>query len=181
MTVPTSTDHPRQGELGDGPAFVLTYGVPTIPAALLCQMGFASRPGAVWVTCQLTASFTNTEAMHDWLRENDAFLDDPDFWQSVAHHLMWTHAAAPSGAEYPQPWSHRTHEVAVKWNNSTPKQDSLTRITAGISRTATVCESDLSPLGSAQLPFDPHGAALDGRVCAGGKSKFSISVMVDDG
>jgi hypothetical protein len=31
-----STAHPRAAELGDGPAYALTYGVPSIPAALLC-------------------------------------------------------------------------------------------------------------------------------------------------
>jgi hypothetical protein len=163
------TDHPRQGELGDGPAFVLTYGVPTIPAALLCQMGFASRVGAVWVTRQLTASFTDTDGLHEWLRENDAFLSDPDFWGSDDHHLMWTHAAAPSGGEYPQPWSHKSQDVSVKWNNSVPQQGTLTRIIPGTGRTVTVCGLDISPLGTAQLPFNPHGAALDGRVASGGK------------
>ena len=31
------TGHARSDELGDGPVYALTYGVPSIPAALLCQ------------------------------------------------------------------------------------------------------------------------------------------------
>jgi len=165
-------DNPRQGELGDGPAFVLTYGVPTIPAALLCQMGFASRTGAVWVSEQLAASFKDTEGLRDWLRENDGFLDDPDFWDSEDHFLMWTHAAAPSGAEYPKPWTHKLHEIAVKWRGAAPAEESVTRIIPGSGRTATVCGPDLSPLGTAQLPFDPHGAVLKGRMASGGKVRI---------
>jgi hypothetical protein len=164
-----AAEHPRHDELGDGPALVLTYGVPTIPAALLCQMGFASRVGAVWVTRQLTASFTDTEGLHNWLRENDAFLGDPEFWGSEDHHLMWTHAAAPSGAEYPQPWSHKAYDVSVRWNDSAPHKDSLIRIIAGTGRAVTACGLDLSPLGTAQVLFDPHGAALEGQVVSGGK------------
>src|SRR5262249_38127704 len=88
-----ATDHPRQSEMEDGPAFVFTYGVPTIPAALLCQMGFASRVGALWVTQQHAASFNDTDGLREWLRTNDAFLDDPDVWESEDLYLMWTHTA----------------------------------------------------------------------------------------
>jgi hypothetical protein len=164
-----ATGHPRQDELGDGPAFVLTYGVPTIPAALLCQMGFASRTGAVWVSEQLTAPFKDMDGLRDWLRENDAFLNDAEFWESEDHYLMWTRASAPSGSEYPRLWNHRSHRVQVKWSAPPPKQDSVTRIIAGSGRSATVCGPDLSPLGTALLPFDPHGAALEGTVAASGQ------------
>ena len=169
-----ATDHPRVNELGDGPAFVLTYGVPSIPAALLCQMGFASRAGAVWVSRQLSASFTDTEGLRDWLRENDAFLTDPDFWASKDHHLLWTQASAPTTVEYPRPWSHKIYTVSVDWKGAPPPApESLVRIVAGNARTATICGADLTPVGTAQLPFDPHGAALDGRVTTTGKARIS--------
>jgi hypothetical protein len=167
-----ATDHARQSELGDGAAFVLTYGAPTIPAALLCQMGFASRTGAVWVTEQLTASFKDTDGLREWLRENDAFLDDPDFWESEDHYLMWTHAAAPSGAEYPKLWNHKVHEISVKWSGPAPDKESVMRIIPGTGRTATICGPELSPLGTSQLPFDPHGASLNGRMGEEGKVRI---------
>lgn len=164
-----ATDHHRQTELGDGPAFTLTYGVPTIPAALLCQMGFASRTGAVWVTQQLNATFKDTDGLRDWLREHDAFLADPEFWGSQDYHLMWTNASTPSDEGYPKPWSHRVHEVPVKWTSGVPEQGSVTRIIAGSGWDATVCGTDLLPLGTVQLPFDPHDTALDGRVDSVGR------------
>jgi hypothetical protein len=55
-------------DLGDGPAFALTYGAPLIPAALLCQMGFSSRVAAVWVVRKLAASFSDMNGLRDWLR-----------------------------------------------------------------------------------------------------------------
>jgi hypothetical protein len=49
-----TSGHARSQELGDGPMLVLTHGVPSVHAALLCQAGYASRTGAVWVTvCRL--------------------------------------------------------------------------------------------------------------------------------
>jgi len=62
-----STGHSRAAELGDGPAFALTYGVSSIPAALLCQIGFPSRVGAMWVTRQLSATFKDMKGLRDWL------------------------------------------------------------------------------------------------------------------
>jgi hypothetical protein len=164
-----ATEHPRKEELGDGPAFALTYGVPTVPAALLCQMGFSSRVGALWVTRQLAASFKNNEGLKEWLRENDAMLEDSEFWESEDHFLLWRHAAAPSGDEYPRLWNHKSYDVKVKWNAGIPTRGTLTRVIPGSGRAATVCAGDLSPLGTVQLPFDPHGAALDGRIGSSGQ------------
>jgi hypothetical protein len=135
-------------------------------------MGFASRTGAVWVTEQLTASFKDTDGLREWLRENDAFLDDPDFWESEDHYLMWTHAAAPSGAEYPKLWNHKVHEISVKWSGPAPDKESVMRIIPGTGRTATICGPELSPLGTSQLPFDPHGASLNGRMGEEGKVRI---------
>ena len=167
-----ATNHARKGELGDGPAFALTYGVPTIPAALLCQMGFASRTGTVWITEHLSASFRDTKGLRDWLRQYSAFLDDPEFWESEDQYAMWSHASSPSGVEYPKPWNRKVYEVPVNWSGTIPRRETVTRIIASSGRNASVCAADLSPLGTTQLPFDPHGAALDGKMAAGGKVRI---------
>lgn len=164
-----ATEHARAAELGDGPAFVLTYGVPTIPAALVCQWGFSSRVGAVWVTRQLSASFKDNQGLRDWLRKNDALLEDFEFWESEDHYLLWRHVGAPSGVEYPRPWNRKSYKVAVKWFGQMPSTGTLTRIIAGYGRAATVCGADLSPLGTVELPFSPQGVALDGNVASSGQ------------
>jgi hypothetical protein len=168
-----ATDHRRWTELGDGPAFALTYGVSTVQAALLCQMGFSSRVAALWVTRRLTASFNNNEGLQEWLRENDAILGDPEFWESEDQYLLWRHASAPSGAEYPRPWNHKTCKVAPKWSGRVPSHRELVRIIPGSGRAATLCTADLFPLGTAQLPFNPHGASLDGSIAPSGQVEIN--------
>ena len=164
-----ATDNPRKDELGDAAAFVLTYGVPTISAALLCQTGYSSRVGAVWVTRQLSASFTDTDGLRQWLQENDAILAENDFWESADHRLMWRHTATRSTSGYPKPWSHSVHDVIVKWSGQPPMEGGVARIIPGSGRTAMVCAPDLAPLGTSQLPFEPHGASLEGYVSSGGE------------
>jgi superfamily II DNA/RNA helicase len=166
-------DHPRKTELGDGPAFVLTYGVPIIPAALLCQIGFASRVGSVWVARELGATFTENRGLNSWLSENDAILSDADFWQSPDHYEMWRHVARPSQAERPQQWNRREYDVRVNWTGAQPRRGSVVRIIPGAGRTAAFCAPDLSPLGVADLRFNPHDAALEGRMGSNGSVRVN--------
>lgn len=169
-----STGHPRVRELGDGPAFALTYGVPSIPAALLCQIGFSSRVAAVWVTRELGASFSNMEGLRDWLRQHDAMLSDPDFWDSEDWCRLWRQVSAPTGTEHPRPWTHASFTVAVDWKVADrPAVNSQVRIIPGTARSSTICATDLTPLGICQVPFDPHGAALDGTILADGKVQIA--------
>ena len=162
-----ATQHSRADEMGDGPAYALTYGVPSIPAALLCQIGFSSRVGAIWVTRELSATFDDAYGLRDWLRTNDALLSSQEFWDSESFYKLWTRVSSPVDIESPHRWNHATHTVPVEWTFATPPPvDSQVRIIAGNTRNGTICARDLTPLGIAQFPFDPHGAALDGKVTA---------------
>jgi hypothetical protein len=167
----TKTGHSRADELGDGPAFSLTYGVPSIQAALFCQIGFSSRVGAVWLSEQLGTTFTDTAGVRPWLRTNDAFLSDPEFWPSADHYLLWTHAAAPSTGDAPRLWTRKEYSVKPNWSVS-PTPRGRVRVIAGASRTATVCSLDLQPVGEVRLPFDPYGSALDAEAAADGSLKI---------
>jgi hypothetical protein len=163
-----ATGHARASELGDGPAFALTYGTPSIPAALLCQMGFSSRVGAVWVVRELAASFSDMNGLRDWLRQHDALLSTRDFWELDDLYALWRHASSPTSTEHPRPWNHATYAAHVAWTGTRPTANSQVRIIAGDDRSATICAPDLTPLGTAQFTFNPHGAALDGSVTAAG-------------
>lgn len=163
-----ATGHARAEELGDGPAFSLTYGVPSIPAALLCQMGFPSRTGAVWVTRELSAAFTDMDGLRDWLRENDGLLSLAEFWPSEDYYLLWTQASAPTTTDYPKPWKHSSHTISVDWKSAPAPANSVVRVIAGNDRSSTICGADLVPFGTAELPFDPHGAALSAKVVSKG-------------
>ena len=161
------TAHARAEEMGDGPALALTYGVPSIQAALLCQIGFASRVGALWVSRQLAATFNDTESARAWIRTNDAFLTDPTFWETADHHLLWSRVASSSIEDIPRLWTRKAYSVKPKWNGSPPPQGRM-RLVAGTSRTAMVCSLDLVPLGEARLPFDPYSSALDAEAAPDG-------------
>jgi hypothetical protein len=93
-------------------------GRPSLCAYRRCRQRYyrsdLSRTGAVWVTRQLPASMGYGRPARVAAR-NDALLENPGFWKSEDYYLMWRHAAAPSGAEYPRPWSRKVHEVAEKW------------------------------------------------------------------
>ena len=168
-----ATGHARAGELGDGPAFALTYGAPSIPAALLCQMGFSSRVGAAWVVRKLAASFSDMNGLRAWLRQHDALLSTRDFWESDDSYALWRHASSPTSTEHPRPWNHAAYTAAVDWTGDRPAANSQVRIIAGNDRSATICAPDLTPLGTAQFTFNPHGAALDGSVTAAGGLRIS--------
>ena len=169
-----ATEHPQMDELGDGPAFSLTYGVPRIPAALLCQMGFSSRVGALWVVRMLSATFRDNDGLNEWLREHDALLSDPEFWEHENHYLLWERASTPTTHEFPRRWNHKTHTVTVNWKYGPPPSlQSQLRVIPGNGRSATICGTDLTPLGIAQLPFDPRGAALDAKMTIGAKVRIA--------
>ena len=163
-----ATGHARAGEMGDGPAFALTYGVPSIPAALLCQMGYSSRVGAVWLVGKLGGGFADMHGLRMWLALHDASLSDPDFWETEDMQTLWMHTSSPVTAEYPRAWSHSVHSVNVVWRTSPPSPGSQVRIVPGPNHKGTVCSTDLTPLGEAQFTFDPHGAAIDARVVRDG-------------
>jgi hypothetical protein len=168
-----TANHPRAMELGDGPAFALTYGVSSVPAALLCQVGFASRVGAISVTRRLEASFTDIGQMSDWVRSNDAFLSRPDFWDSEDQYTLWRHTAPPSSAEFPRAWKRVEYFVSPVWSNEIPIAGTRVRLIPRADRSAVLCASDLAPLGRVDLAFDPRGVALDAVVVA--DDRVSIS------
>src|SRR5262249_25102256 len=139
---------------------------------LLCQVGFSSRVGAVWLTRELGATFTDMNELRIWLALQDALLSDPDFWKTEGMFTLWKHTSSPVASDYPRPWSRSSHSVVVDWQATPPAADSRVRIVPGPGRNGTVCSVDLIPLGTAQFVFDPHGAAIDANVSQDG----SISV-----
>lgn len=168
-----STGHTRAAELGDGPMLVLTHGVPSIPAALLCQAGYASRTGAVWVTTKLAANFTSLDAMREWIKENAPVLEEQDFWEHDDHRLLWGRLATPDIGEYPRQWNRRTSEATPRWRTRVPAKGAFVRLIARSDRSALVCDEALEPLGELDLRFNPHGAVLEAEVLAGGKLQIS--------
>jgi superfamily II DNA/RNA helicase len=155
-----SAEHWRADELGDGPAFSLTFGVPTIASAIFCQMGFASRTGAIWLAEKTGAAFTSTEGFKEWLIENNALVSDPEFWESKDHFLQWEQIWKPGKKEYLQAWDHQQYAGEPEWNKSAPAPGGDLRLIFQQEDVALICNADLSPLGKVELSLDRDGAIL---------------------
>jgi hypothetical protein len=157
-------EHARADELGDGPAYALTYGVPSIPAGVLCQGSLASRGAAIKATSDLLASFTDLAGMRQWLRENRATLAGVEFWESEDLRLLWTTLQPLQTGEQPREWTRRTFVLTPKWMDGlAPKRPRRLRILARTDRTAIICALDLTPLGTVKLPVDSSPGAFGAR------------------
>lgn len=168
-----STSHPLAEALGDGPALALTYGVPSISAALLCQIGFASRIGAMWAVRKLGASFTNLDGMREWLTENNSLLSNEQFWESPDHYVLWTRASVPVNYEYPRLWKREEYDLEPTWTGTVPDVGARVRVITSTGRRAQLCSEDLTPLGHGELPFNPRGASIDAHVNLDGGLRVS--------
>lgn len=163
-----ATAHVRADELGDGPALSLTYGVPSASAALLCQMGYASRVGAVWATSQLGATFTDVDGAREWVRDNAAILNTREFWDSDDQFLLWQRTSSTEVGDYPKRWKRETVSIDPSWNGSAPPPGTRIRLVRSGPRSVTVCSEEFVPLGSAPITFKLNNVALSARVGAAG-------------
>ncbi|MCZ7681169.1 MAG: DEAD/DEAH box helicase [Sandaracinaceae bacterium] len=166
-------DHARLGELGDGPALALTNGQPSLSAALLCQYGYASRAGALWLIERLGGDFVDGDGLFDWEYDHGDQLGDPDFWASADHRLLWERSRSGGGGPRPKEWKHTAHEVDARWQGARPKEGTPIRPVATGARRVALCRADLTTLGEAVVPFDPRECALRGRVVAAGRVELA--------
>lgn len=160
-----SSGHARAEELGDGAMLALTHGVPSIPAALLCQAGYASRVGALWVARVRSASFTDFDGMRRWMEENEAVLSDNEFWESEDHRILWNQVLRPTASDLPRRWHRRRIPGTVQWlAGKAPPAGTPVRLLVRSERSAIICAQDLSSLGIVTFTFNPEGAALEAVV-----------------
>lgn len=160
----TVRDHPRVAELGDGPALVLTHGVPSVRAALLCQSGFASRTGAVWATKSLSGAFHDFSGMLSWQLRHQSELSSPAFWQSHDQYILWKASRSADYGGGPEKWQRLSLSVEPRWTARAPAPGERVRLVPIDDTTAEVCTLGLSPLAVVELPFDCEGCFLDGAI-----------------
>ena len=108
--------HPRFGELGEGPALAFTYGVSSQPAALLCQMGLASRTAAIWAIERTKATFKDSFGARLWLTMHEQLLAQKDFWNTADQHLLWTRFVMREDIDSPRKWTRLPLALDVQWN-----------------------------------------------------------------
>jgi hypothetical protein len=146
--------HPRAAELGEGPALALTYGVASQPAALLCQMGLASRTAAVWAVEQTQAHFIDSLGGRIWLSRHEQLLNRRDFWTTDDHHLLWSRFASKADTDRPREWKHLQFISDVQWTHGNPPPNAFLRMIPKSDGIGLVCDDRLRPLGKVLLPFD---------------------------
>jgi hypothetical protein len=160
----SSIGHAQADELGDGPALCLTHGVPSVAAALLCQMGFTSRVGATWLGSVMPHSLTDPAAVREWLHENESLTSDLDFWNSPDEHLLWRVRQSPSAEAAPTRWETSKQVLKVNWLGARPAQGTSIRIVSQPGTRVHVCSSDLETLGFAPSSAFTRDAFLEGVV-----------------
>lgn len=140
--------HPDVDGIGDTPALVLTYGVPSVEAALLCRAGFSSRVGAHWATEKLDASFSSVEGLREWIVENQRVLGDPTFWPNRDVYTMWSSMPEINFSQNERTWRRRRVKVPVQWLDvHASRHGNRVRIVQTAEDKCVVCGMDLRPLG----------------------------------
>jgi hypothetical protein len=146
--------HPRLAELGEGPALSFTYGVSNPPAALLCQMGLASRTAAMWAVGKTNAQFNNNFGARVWLTRHEQLLAQRDFWSTADQHLLWMRFARRDDIDSPREWKRLQLALDVRWDSVPLPPRALARVISKSDGTGLVCHADLRPMGKIAMPFD---------------------------
>ena len=146
--------HPRFAELGEGPALAFTYGVSNQPAALLCQMGLASRTAAIWAIEKAKAKFKNSFGARHWLSNHEQLLAQRDFWDTDDQHLLWNRFITRGEIDSPREWKHLQFALDIQWSGIPLPPRTAVRVISKADRTGLVCNSELRPMGRMSMPFD---------------------------
>lgn len=166
--------HPRLLELGEGPALAFTYGVNNRPAALLCQMGLASRTAALWAVAKTGATFEKTFGARLWLSNHEQLFRQRDFWQSDDHHLLWNRFVTREDIDAPREWKRLQFNIAVQWSGEPLPPHSTVRIVPRADSTGLVCTNELRPIGRIAMPFDCTAWHTEAVTIDNGKLALSI-------
>jgi hypothetical protein len=166
--------HPRLAELGEGPALAFTYGVSNRPAALLCQMGLASRTAAMWAVEKTNARFDSNFGARIWLTRHEQLLAQRGFWSTTDQHLLWMRFATREDIDSPREWKRLELSQDVQWTALPLLPRTFARLVPKSDGTALVCDADLYPRGRIAMPFDSTAWSTDAVVGEDGKLLMTL-------
>ncbi|HEY5214755.1 MAG TPA: DEAD/DEAH box helicase [Acidobacteriaceae bacterium] len=166
--------HPRLAELGEGPALTFTYGVSNRPAALLCQMGLASRTAAIWAVEKTNARFDSNFGARIWLTRHEQLLAQRDFWSTGDQHLLWMRFATREDIDLPREWKRLELSYDVQWTGVPLPPRAFARVIPKSDGTGLVCDADLYPRGRIAMPFDSTAWSTEAAVADDGKLLLSL-------
>ena len=112
-------------ELFGRSSLALTYGVPTIHAALLLQAGLPSRTMAVTLDESYPASSASIARFPRWLTSTISRFDESEEWVDDVDKEIWKDFVAQWREVGIRNWTHAevTLEVPVKYGSGTAKTD----------------------------------------------------------
>jgi hypothetical protein len=166
--------HLRLAELGEGPALAFTYGVSNRAAALLCQMGLASRTAAMWVVEKTNARFDSNFGAGIWLTRHEQLLAQRDFWSTADQHLLWMRFATREDIDSPREWKRLQLSHDVQWTGVPLPPRAFARVIPKSDGTGLVCDADLYQRGRIAMPFDSTAWSTEAAVGDDGKLLLSL-------
>jgi len=147
-------------------ALCLTYGVPSVKAALLMQGGIRSRIVAVSASGQIAEEITDLKVLTAWVRRLRKGEVKAPGWTSDNQQKEWDRFIASFGHHHWQRRMQKSFVVKVSWHSgSPPKPKSVVRVTRTSGETAALVSSVSSlPLGTTTIPRRIQGNHFTGRV-----------------
>ncbi|HEX5750472.1 MAG TPA: hypothetical protein VFZ09_29865 [Archangium sp.] len=140
-------------------ARTLTYGVPSLQAALLLQGGLPSRNMALRLLADMPGDFSNADGLKDWLARISPIVSAQGYWEDPGERVIWNEYQKDLHREVNLEWHYTEESLEVEWVNdslvpelSTP----LRLIREPTGSNLLVCSPDLHVIGRVRSNWPRH-------------------------
>lgn len=163
-------------------ALCLTYGVPSVKAALLMQGGIRTRSVATAAAAIIEEEITDFKQLKSWIRRLQKGLVTAPVWEIDDQLKEWNRFLARFGHRQNRPRSLKPMVLQATWHSDTPPKYMIpvrvTRVTGESS--ALILSVSSLPLGMTTLPARVSGDYFTGRVRSN-RVSVRISALVESG
>ena len=159
-------------------ALCLTYGVPSVKAALLMQGGIRSRSVATTAASMIKEEITDYRRLKSWVRRLRKGLADGPVWETEDETKEWYRFLARFDHRDSGQGSLKTFKLHAKWHNEPAKHKATVRVSRVSGESLAIISSISSlPLGTTTLPTRVSENYFIGRVLS---DKMTIRISVRD-
>ncbi|WP_426744968.1 DEAD/DEAH box helicase [Myxococcus faecalis] len=146
-------EHPLASLLNGATSRALTYGVPTLQAAIFLQSGFPSREIALQLLQDFPGNFTNPRGLDLYLRSIAPVIATGSYWSSTEKQIIWDTFIQSRQHERNREWGRWEELIDVVW--TVDSSSVLSGSDLRIIRTSTdpellICTPDYQILGKAK-------------------------------
>jgi hypothetical protein len=128
----------------------VTYGVPSLQAALLVHAGIPSRSMALRLLTDMPGDFTDMKGLNVWLASVGPSADRRDYWRDAGERAIWSDLQSRRHGEVNREWHRWEERLDVEWAEEIPVPEPWTPLRLlrnSSSRRLLVCSADLHVLG----------------------------------